>query len=67
MPPSIEKWQKSPGRDQRFDWMNSVINCTHYVTGEAEGDYLEKEKFPEVKFIIREKIDQSDHAYIPDL
>lgn len=62
----IEKWQKSPGRDQRMKWMQSVINCTHYIHGEGESDYLRFDDFPEVKFIQREKIDQPDYAYIPD-
>jgi hypothetical protein len=63
-PANIEKWQKNPGRDQRFGWMQSVINCTHYVTGEAENDYLKKNSFPDVEFIVREKIDQSDYAWL---
>lgn len=65
-PERIEKWQKNPGRDQRFGWMNSVLHCTHYISGAGEGAYLKKEEFPEVKFIDREEIEKSDHAYIPE-
>lgn len=61
---SIEKWQKNPGRDERFNWMNSVIGATHYIFGEGEKAYLKTGDFPEVKFIDREKIDLSDYAYL---
>jgi hypothetical protein len=65
-PPKIEKWQKSPGRDQRFSWMQSVIHATHYVAGASEAKYLKKEDFPEVIFVDREKIDKPEYAYIPE-
>lgn len=61
----LSKEQKNAARDQRFSWMQSVIKATHYVTGEGEGNYLKKEQFPEVEFITRESIENSDHAYIP--
>ena len=59
-----EKWQKNPSRDERFGWMQSVINCTHYIYGEGEKAYLDISPFPEIKFIDREKIDQSDYAWL---
>jgi hypothetical protein len=62
-PDKIEKWQKSPGRDQRFAWMQSVINCTHYIYGEGEKEYLDVSPFPNIKFIDREKIDQPGYAW----
>jgi hypothetical protein len=62
-----EKWQKSPGRDERFGWMQSVIHCTHYITGASEANYLKKEDFPEVVFVDREKIEQSERAYIAEI
>jgi len=62
-PDKIEKWQKSPGRDQRFGWMQSVINCTHYIYGEGEKEYLDVSPFPNIKFIDREKIDQPGYAW----
>lgn len=61
----IEKSQITPGRDERFGWMNAVIGATHYVTGNAEYDYLKREQFPEVKFIKRNQIENSDRAFIP--
>jgi hypothetical protein len=62
-PPKVEKFQKNPGKDERFEWMNSVIHATHYIFGEGEKEYLITKNFPEVAFIDREKIDQSDHAW----
>jgi hypothetical protein len=60
----IAKSQISAARDQRFAWMQSVINCTHYIYGEGEKEYLNVSQFPDVKFIDREKIDQADYAWI---
>ncbi len=60
----IEKWQKNPGRDERFFWMNSVISATHYIFGEGEKAYLKTEDFPEVKFIDRDKIEDSGYAWL---
>ena len=60
----IQKSQKSPGRDQRFAWMQSVINCTHYIYGEGEKEYLDVKPHPNIKFIDREKIDNSNFAFI---
>ena len=57
------KEQISPTRDSRLVWMQSVVRCTHYVTGAGEGAYLNKEETPEIKFIEREAIDRSDEAY----
>jgi hypothetical protein len=62
----IQKRQITPGADQRFLWMQSVINCTHYIYGEGEKDYLRFSDFPEVKFIQREKIDNPNYAWIPN-
>lgn len=64
-PDKIEKWQKTPGADRRFAWMNSVINCTHYIFGEGEAQYLAFDNFPEVKFIEREKIENANDAWLP--
>ncbi len=60
----IQKSQKSPNRDQRFAWMQSVINCTHYIYGEGEKEYLDISKFPDIKFIDREKIDDPSYAWL---
>lgn len=59
----IKKSQKSPARDDRFSWMQSVIHCTHYIYGEGEKNYLKQTEHPEVKFIPREYIDHSSEAW----
>jgi hypothetical protein len=66
LPHVIQKAQQSPGRDQRFAWMQSVIGCTHYIYGEGEKEYLDTSKFPEIKFIDREKIDEQNYAWLPN-
>ncbi|MEO5719489.1 MAG: hypothetical protein ABIR29_13090 [Chthoniobacterales bacterium] len=58
--------QISPTRDTRLRWMQSVIRCTHYVTGASEIDYLNTEDAPGVQFITRDEISESDRAYFPD-
>ena len=55
--------QISPTRDTRFRWMQSVIRCTHYISGASEQDYINKADAPDVKFINREEISDSGKAY----
>ena len=55
--------QISPARDSRLRWMQSVLHCTHYIAGAGEQAYLRREDAPEIKFILRDSIDQSDEAY----
>ena len=55
--------QISPTRDTRFVWMQSVIRCTHYVSGASEQDYVNKADAPEVKFVRRDEISESSEAY----
>jgi hypothetical protein len=57
------KNQISPTRDTRFRWMQSVVNCSHYISGAGEKDYLHPERNPEIIFINRDPIDRSDEAY----
>ena len=57
------KEQISPTRDSRLRWMQSVIQCTHYIAGAGEQAYLRHEDAPEIKFIQRDDIDRSDEAY----
>jgi hypothetical protein len=57
------KEQVTPARDTRLRWMQSVIRCTHYVTGAGEQVYLRQDDAPEITFIRREEIDRSDEAY----
>lgn len=59
--------QISPTRDTRFSWMQSVIGCTHYVNGAGEIRYLKPNETPEVQFITRDDISDSDRAYFPDV
>jgi hypothetical protein len=57
------KEQISPTRDTRLRWMQSVLRCTHYVTGAGEQAYLHQEEAPEITFVRREDIDRPDEAY----
>ncbi len=58
--------QISPTRDTRLRWMQSVIRCTHYVAGAGEMKYLKTDEAPEVQFVQRDEISESDCAYLPD-
>jgi hypothetical protein len=58
--------QISPTRDTRLRWMQSVIRCTHYVTGASEQQYMRVEDAPEIVYIEREAIERADEAYVPD-
>jgi hypothetical protein len=60
---AFTKQQISPTRDTRFRWMQSVMHCSHYIAGASEKEYLYPEETPEVNFINRDVIDQSDEAY----
>lgn len=60
---SYSKEQISPTRDSRLKWMQSVINCTHYVSGAGEQAYLNKDDAPDITFVTRDTIEQSDEAY----
>ena len=59
-----EPTQISPTRDSRLRWMQSVIQCTHYVTGAGELQYLNTADAPEIEFVRRDDIRDSDHAYV---
>ncbi len=59
--------QISPTRDTRLRWMQSVIHCTHYVAGAGEMKYLNTADAPDVEFIERDEISESDRAYVPGL
>ncbi|MEI8130158.1 MAG: hypothetical protein WCG55_01485 [bacterium] len=65
-PDHIEKTQKNPGRDYRFRWMQSVVHCTHYISGAGENAYLKKDDFPDVTFVTRDEIADSNYAYLPE-
>ena len=55
--------QISPTRDSRLRWMQSVLQCTHYVAGASEQDYLRREDAPEIVYVKRDPIHRSDEAY----
>ena len=57
------KEQISPTRDSRLRWMQSVIHCTHYVSGAGEQDYLCKEDAPEIIYVARDTIERPNEAY----
>jgi hypothetical protein len=58
------KDQISPARDSRLRWMQTVIRCTHYVTGASEQIYLHREDAPEINYIVRDTIEHSDEAWV---
>ncbi len=64
--PMVEftKEQISPTRDSRLRWMQSVIKCTHYVSGAGEQAYLNKGDAPEIEFITRDTIERAEEAYV---
>ncbi len=55
--------QVSPARDTRLKWMQSVVQCTHYIAGAGEAQYLRREDAPEITYVNRDVIDRSDEAY----
>ncbi len=62
-PVPFDSAQISPSRDSRLRWMQSVLHCTHYISGAGEQAYLNKADAPEIEFVMRETIDRSDEAY----
>ena len=66
-PDQIDKDQISPTRDTRLRWMQTVIGCTHYVSGAGEQAYLNTSEAPEITFVQRDAIDRSDEAYVGTL
>ena len=60
---TFTKAQISPTRDSRLRWMQSVIQCTHYVAGAGEQAYLRREETPEITFVKRDEIERSDEAF----
>lgn len=64
--PEFNAEKISPARDSRFQWMQSVINCTHYILGAGERSYLDTNSFPNVEFIERETVENPNHAWVPN-
>lgn len=63
---SFDRSQISPTRDTRLRWMQSVLHCTHYIAGAGEMQYLHPEETPEIHFVARDEITESDRAYVPE-
>ncbi len=59
----LAKTQLSPTRDTRLRWMQSVVQCTHYVCGAGEQAYLNVADAPEITFVPRDPIDRSAEAF----
>lgn len=64
-PVDFGREQVSPTRDTRLRWMQSVVQCTHYIAGAGEQAYLHAEETPEITFLARDPIERSDEAYVP--
>lgn len=64
---SYTKGQISPTRDTRLRWMQSVVQCTHYIAGAGELQYLNKDEAPGVEFVTRDYISEPDRAYVPEV
>ncbi|MBP7142230.1 MAG: hypothetical protein KBA71_10015 [Opitutaceae bacterium] len=62
-PTSWTKRQVSPTRDTRLRWMQSVLRCTHYVSGAGEQAYINKADAPEIVYVNRDFIERPDEAY----
>jgi hypothetical protein len=62
-PAEISKEQVSPTRDTRLRWMQSVVRCTHYVSGAGEQSYMRLEDAPGISYIKRDTIERADEAY----
>lgn len=62
-PVPFKKEQISPTRDSRLRWMQSVLHCTHYITGLGEQAYLDKSQAPDITYINREPIENPDEAW----
>lgn len=62
-PATFTPEQVSPARDTRLKWMQSVIRCTHYVSGAGEQLYMNKADAPEITYVRRDTIERADEAY----
>jgi hypothetical protein len=60
---SFDATQISPTRDTRLRWMQSVIQCTHYVAGAGERQYLNEADAPGITFVQRDDIADSGFGY----
>ena len=63
-PTTFTKAAISPTRDSRLRWMQSVVNCTHYIAGAGEMAYLNMSETPAINFVARDSINDSNSAYV---
>ena len=61
---AFTKEQVSAARDTRFEWMQSVLRCTHYIAGAGEQAYLKMHQAPDVRFVARDTIDRPEEAHV---
>jgi len=65
LPPcTFTKEQISPARDGRLRWMQSVLQCSHYIAGAGEQAYMRREDAPEITIVNRDTIERADDAYV---
>ena len=43
--------------------MQSVVRCTHYVSGASEQAYMRQADAPEITYVPRDMIERADEAY----
>jgi len=55
---------RSPTRDTRLRWMQSVVRCTHYVAGAGEIQYLNRDETPEINFVERDVIERPHESFV---
>ncbi len=59
-----DKSKISPARDTRLPWMQSIVQCSHYIAGASEIKYMNTADTPEINFIERDFIDRLNEAYV---
>ena len=60
----VGKQCRSPTRDTRLRWMQSVVRCTHYVAGASEIQYLNRDETPEITFVERDAIERAHESFV---
>lgn len=48
--PGFDAETISPALNLRFTWMQSVVNCSHYIFEKSEKDLLNLEQYPAIRF-----------------
>jgi len=60
----VTKKQKNPDAHHRFEWMRSVVGCSHYIYGAGEAEYLAMEEIAGVTFVRRDEIELSGSSWL---